>query len=453
MNYKNQYKSLPHFFLFFFSFFLIMGCSKSNGSLKENEQINEDENDSIIEFNYNLNVANPNILLIIADDMGMDATPYATDLASIKPNMPNLDKLTQKGVRFTNTWSYPRCAPTRASILTGKHAVETGVLSPGDAISTSETTIQSFINNGNTPYATSLIGKWHLSRDSTDPENMHIDFYKGNTGGGLTDYYNWTLQEDGTDTQITNYYGTTAYTDYAIDWINQQNKPWFCWLAYNAAHTTFHTPKDDTLYTHTGNSTLDMYLQMLEAMDAEIGRLLNTIPKETLANTTIIFIGDNGTPAQVAQTPFSRSKAKGSLFNGGINVPLIVAGANVSRENKEENALIQSTDLFATIADLCNVSNIDVDESISFKSLLTQEKTHSRKFLFTEGLSNGPAFGGYTVRNEKYKLIYDDDDQINYLYNVLDDYAETINLYDGNLTTEEQTAVTELQAEAGRILN
>lgn len=433
----------------YFIFFATSCSASANDIMVDNIDVSE-EKDTL--FTYHQNVQKPNVLLIIADDMGMDATPYATQLSSIKPTMPNLDHLTQNGVRFNNAWAYPLCTPTRASILTGKHAVSTNMLSPGDVINLNETSLQTFINNnGTTPYATALLGKWHLSTNSSDPEKLGIDSYKGNTRGGLNDYYNWTLQEDGINTSVTNYYGTTAYTDYAIDWINNQTEPWFCWLAYNAAHSTFHTPKDETLYTHEGSSTLDMYIQMLEAMDTEIGRLLNSIPPDELANTTIIFVGDNGTPSQVAQSPFSRGKAKGSLYNGGVNVPLIVAGANVSRKNESDDSLIQTTDLFATIADICNVTNHDINESISFKPLLSQSIKHARQFSFSEVLANGPSFGGYTVRNHQYKLIYNEDLQESYLFDVMNDYAETINLYDGNLSDEEQNAFDALQAEASRI--
>ncbi len=426
-----------------------MVIDATDDTIDMEEESNKDENDDEVVFSYNQNVKSPNILLIIADDMGMDATPYATQLNSIKPTMPNLDRLVQNGVRFNNAWAYPLCTPTRGTIITGKHGRETGLSAPGDAISNNETTLQSQVSN---TYATSVIGKWHLARNSRNIENLGIGHYEGNTGGGLSDYYNWTLHEDGNTTDIVNYYGTTAYTDFAIDWINAQDKPWFCWLAYNAAHSDFHTPKDNTLYTHQGSNTLDMYLQMLEAMDSEMGRLLANIPEEELANTTIIFIGDNGTPTQVVQAPFSNNKAKGSLFNGGVNVPLIVAGANVSRINERDESLIQSTDLFATIADLCGVTT-NLTESISFKPLLTQEQEHTRKFSFVESDSNGPAFGGFAVRGNTYKLIQDSSTQTNYLYNVINDYEETVNLNDGNLTNEEQTALDELLAEYRRINN
>ncbi len=438
--------------------FCVTACSDNSNEIAEDNITNNEEDNvhndegNSTEIIYNQNVKTPNVLLIIADDMGMDATPYAAQLNSIKPTMPNLDQLIKNGVRFNNAWAYPRCTPTRGTILTGKHGHETGLLKPSDVVDSSETTLQSYINDkGNTNYATSLLGKWHLSKTSRNIENMGIDHYKGNTGGGLTDYYNWTLHEDGATEVINDYYGTTAYTDYAIDWINKQEKPWFCWLAYNAAHSTFHTPKDSKLYTHIGNSTLDMYLQMIEAMDSEIGRLLANIPKEELVNTTIIFVGDNGTPGQVVQAPFSKSTAKGSLYNGGINIPLIVTGANVSRLNESDNSLIQTTDLFATIADLANVTNHDINESISFKNLLTQNVTHTRKYSFAEGEANGSAFGGYTLRNDTYKYSYDEVAKKEYLYNLITDYAETINLYDTGLTSEEQTVVDELKKEYNRI--
>lgn len=462
--YKQKIKTNLQFLIFFAliccSIFNLTSCSKDTEDITENTQsevitaTEETSENPVNSFVYNQNVKNPNVLLIIADDIGMDATPYATQLNTIKPTMPHLNSLQENGVRFQNAWAYPRCTPTRGTILTGKHGYKTGLLAPSDVVNSNETTLQTYINTkGNTEYASAVIGKWHLAKTSRNIQTMGIDFYKGNTGGGLTDYYNWTLHEDGTTEEVNNYYGTTAYTDYAIDWINKQTKPWFCWLAYNAAHSTFHTPKDNTLYTHTGNSTQDMYFQMLEAMDSEIGRLLANIPKEELANTTIIFVGDNGTPGQVAQSPFESGRAKGSLYNGGINVPLVVSGANVSRANQSDISLIQTTDLFATIADLTGVTTPNIEDSISFKNILTQNISHTRKTLFAEGEKNGPAFGGYALRNHSYKLIYNADTNTRYLYNMMNDYIEATNLYDGDLTTEEQNAVDELETAYNALKN
>jgi len=182
-----------------------------------------------------------NILLIIADDLGLDALNGYSE-GSIKPNTPNLDDLAASGLVFNNFWTNSVCSPTRSTILTGKYGFSTGVRSQGDEISSSETSLQSYINQSN-EYATAIVGKWHLSgnRFSLNPEDMGIDYYAGLYSGAVSDYYNWNLTEDGVVTTQTEY-ATTKFTDLAIDWVAAQTKPWFLWLAYNAPHTPFHAP-------------------------------------------------------------------------------------------------------------------------------------------------------------------------------------------------------------------
>ena len=186
----------------------------------------------------------PNILLIIADDMGLDATPNYSE-GTVKPNMPILQGLMNSGITFENFWSYPVCSPTRASILTGKYGSKTGVLKVGDVISTSETSLQKYINEGTSnAYATAIIGKWHLSNSATDPITMGVDYYAGLLTGGVQSYTNWNLTENGLTANTTEY-TTTKFTDLAIDWVDKQTKPWFLWLAYNAPHTPFHLAPTD----------------------------------------------------------------------------------------------------------------------------------------------------------------------------------------------------------------
>lgn len=182
-----------------------------------------------------------NILLIIADDLGLDALNGYSE-GSIKPNTPNLDDLAASGLVFNNFWTNSVCSPTRSTILTGKYGFSTGVRSQGDEISSSETSLQSYINQSN-EYATAIVGKWHLSgnRFSLNPEDMGIDYYAGLYSGAVSDYYNWNLTEDGVVTTQTEY-ATTKFTDLAIDWVAAQTKPCFLWLAYNAPHTPFHAP-------------------------------------------------------------------------------------------------------------------------------------------------------------------------------------------------------------------
>ncbi|WP_261793696.1 sulfatase-like hydrolase/transferase [Psychroserpens burtonensis] len=95
----------------------------------------------------------------------------------------------------------------------------------------------------NNKYASALVGKWYLSGNNSaiNLETFGIDYYAGLIRGEVDDYYQWQLSANGTTNQNTDYI-TEVFTDLSIDWINQQSKPWFMWLAYNAPHTPFHVP-------------------------------------------------------------------------------------------------------------------------------------------------------------------------------------------------------------------
>ena len=182
------------------------------------------------------------------------------------------------------------------------------------------------------------------------------------TQSGVESYYNWQHTENG-QVSTSNEYATSKLTDDAITWINDQEQPWFLWLAYNAPHTPFHAPPSDLHYQGSlpedqasiDTNPLPYYLAAIEAIDSEMGRLFNSISSEDLENTVIIFLGDNGTPGQVVQQYHSQ-RAKGSLYKGGINVPMIISGKGGNRINAQVDALISTTDLFATISELCGIS-------------------------------------------------------------------------------------------------
>lgn len=396
----------------------------------------------------------PNILLVIADDMGLDATPNFSE-GTVKPNMPNLELLMNSGVTFKNLWSYPVCTPTRASILTGKYGIKTGMLEVGNTISTAETSIQQFLDvQTSNAYASAIIGKWHLSNSAVDPLTMGVDYYAGLLTGGVQSYTNWNLTESGQTTNSTEY-TTTKFTDLAIDWVGKQSKPWFLWLAYNAPHTPFHLAPSG-LHSQGNlpidNSSIDAnplpyYLSAIEAMDSELGRLLNSLSEEEKANTLIIFIGDNGTPNKVAQSPYSRNTAKNSLYQGGINVPLVVSGVGVTRFNEKENALIHTADLFSTIVSAAGVTTSIYENSTSFYPLLNNTNGIKREYVYTEISNNGT---GYAIRNSKYKLIKFDTG-VEEFYNLEIDAYENSNLIGTTLSTEAVNAKAELETEALRI--
>ncbi|WP_246175037.1 sulfatase-like hydrolase/transferase [Tenacibaculum aiptasiae] len=428
--------------------FFIISCSSSDSIVNENPDENPTQNESA-----------PNILFVIADDMGLDATP-GYSIGNQKPTMPNLQNLINSGVRFNNAWSNPTCSPTRASIITGKYGIRNGVLKVDDPLSTTEVALQDYIkSNASNSYSSAVIGKWHLSKNANHPNNMGIDYYAGPLSGGLQSYTNWNLTING-QTQTSTEYATTKVTDLAINWVKDQTKPWFLWLAYNAPHTPFHLPPNDlhsqgalpSDQASIDANPLPYYLAMIEAMDSEYGRLLSSMSQEVRDNTIIIFIGDNGTPNQVLQ---GYKKGKGTLFQGGINIPMIIGGKGVTRFNQTEDALINLTDLFATIADIAGVSVSSIHDSRSFKSLLTQNTNdNSRDYTFIED-GNDDGTVDYTIRNATHKyILYNDGSEA--LFNLASDPLESTNFMNANqlpLSAANSAIKNELSAKLTEIRN
>jgi arylsulfatase A-like enzyme len=378
----------------------------------------------------------PNILLIIADDIGIDPFNGFSGFGTQKAKTPTLDKLAQNGLLFTQVYANPLCSPTRATILSGQYGFRTGVtgLPTGNAggIKTTTTSIQQLIEQKTADsYADAVIGKWHLSDNSnggaSNPNNMGIDYFAGFLSGAVQNFSSWSKVVNGRSSSSTTY-TTTDFTDESINWIKQQTKPWFLWLAHNAAHSPFHTPPSSLISTTPANNNLSLYLASIEAMDSEINRLLQNIPKSQLDNTIIIFIGDNGTPDQVAQSPFTRSTAKSTLFEGGIRVPMIVSGKGVTRRGTDAS-LLNSTDLFATIADVAGANITAYQDAKSFKSLFTDANSFNRDWVYSEinAASNSNDENGEALRDKQYKYMKMKSG-LEYLFDLSTDPTEKINI-------------------------
>ncbi len=167
--------------------------------------------------------ASPNVLFVLADDMGVDASPCHSEGSSMV-RMPTLEILCASGIVFDNAQAAPVCSPTRAMIMTGQYPSRTGVGSVagrGVALSDDEVSLFDVLDENAAGYDATLIGKWHLgsNRDSTHPDRLGIDDFYGTAGGGVKDYYKWKKIEDGhTSTSTT--YVTTDFTDQAMDWID-----------------------------------------------------------------------------------------------------------------------------------------------------------------------------------------------------------------------------------------
>ena len=394
-----------------------------------------------------------NILLIISDDQGLDASNQYP-LSNDTPVTPNLDTLANQGVVFENTWATPACTTTRATLMTGKHGVNSGVtFVPAQLDSTSQT-LARYLKNSNSNYQTAAFGKWHLgggNSSATHPNDSGFDYYAGNLGN-ISDYFNWTLTTNGQQSQSSQYH-TSHITDLAIDWINNQSQPWFAWLAYSAPHSPFHLPPSQLLSNNNLSGTSsdisanprDYYLAAVEAMDTEIGRLLNSISADARANTIILFIGDNGTPRGVIDTSvYQAAHSKGTLYQGGIQVPMLVAGKGVNRAGERESSLINSTDFYATIGQLAGIETEQIYNSVSFKHLLSDD-TSSNNSTRTENYSEFDSDNttGWSVRSNNLKLInYQDGRQE--LFDLSTDRDENNDLSTDSSLSFELSRLTEL---------
>lgn len=427
-----------------------------------------------------------NVLLIIADDYGTDSNSlYNTSPGAALPPTPNINALKTTGVMFRNAYAMPTCSPTRATILTGRHpfrhGVTTAVTANDGQLRAGEFTLpRAFAANSGLGYALAMFGKWHLTvgpSTANDPANIagwphYAGCLTGTLVGGANGtgtYTAWTKTINGITgaTNSTTTYATTDVTNDAIAWINARgSSPWFTWVAYNAPHTPFHKPPNN-LHTYdttvSGWATLPIntnqrthYNAAVQAMDTEIGRLLSAIPLAVRNNTMIIFIGDNGSPNQVIQAPFSSGHSKDSLYEGGVRVPLIISGPDVTAPNRESAALVHAADLYSTILEMAGI-NFSLTQPalnpLDSRSLmpLVRNQSDAVRFGYSEesGFGQAASDTGSTVRNAAgYKLIrfLDNSERLHDL-NV--DPDEQTNLLLSSLTSVQQTNYNELVAQLG----
>lgn len=374
-----------------------------------------------------------NILLIIADDVGNDKVgAYGEGDDATRPATPNIDALAHRGVRFTNAYANPVCSPTRATLLTGRYGFRTGIgrttftCNDEYGLPLEEIAIPELLDRAQSGYDHSQLGKWHLSTVPTGGvlgPLMHGFNWSAGAPGNLNecpkgDHFHWQKQTNG-DLRWTAKYTTTDTTDDAIDRANTMAEPWFLWVAYNTPHNPrHHAPEHLHHRPNTKGDEVLMYASMLEALDTELGRLFASIPRSVLDNTTIIFLGDNGSAAAVTVPPYLPERAKGTMYEGGINIPFIVAGpaVPVSSRGQVSEALVNTTDVYTTVAELAGVNLDEVLppthklDSVSILPLLDDPK-HAvvREYAYAEnfrpnGLST-PRGGEYAIRDARWKLI------------------------------------------------
>ena len=413
----------------------------------------------------------PNILLILADDLGAESSELYPDLynasaASGRGQVatPNIRALAARGIVFDNAWATPMGSPTRASILTGLYGHNTGVTRVNDTLPGSTTSIFELLTASPSAlrFNMAVFGKWHLAGGVGSVDHVvketGVPVFKGFVGPYTEDYYNWTVDSSSAASAKTTVYATTAITDFAIDFIRTQNKsqPWFVYLPYNAPHGTaanngFQVPPANLFKINVDprpagdpkiyNGDITAYQAMVQALDTEIGRLFRAMDQAgQLDNTLIIFMGDNGTPVGVKDPAAKIRGSKQSVYEGGVRVPLVVAGAGVTRTGRDAH-LISSPDLFATIAQLAGaLPGGAIHDGYSFVPLFRNAQAATgRAHSFTElCANNGAGVKRFAIRDETFKLLYSGTDWE--MFDLKTDPWETTNLYDSPQHTKVRAA-------------
>ena len=320
----------------------------------------------------------PNIILIVADDMGYgDFGVFNNGFV----RTPNLDQLVGESTCLTQHYAgSPVCSPSRAALLTGRYPHRTGAFTPQetlglDRIAVDEVTLGDAFKRGG--YATGYIGKWHngaLDR-RYHPNARGFDEFVG-FSGGWADYYQWQLDYSGSTRKSDGRYLTDVLTDEAISFVHRhRQQPFFLSVMYNAPHSPLQAPPALIQpYLEAGlPPAVAVTYAMIEAMDAGIGRLLNDLDQWHLAeNTIVLFSSDNGPafllrPDQVPPhmdrdaTRFNCgfAGAKGSVYEGGIRVPMVIRWPAALAAGQRSDELIHFTDWFPTLLNLCGVPHPD----------------------------------------------------------------------------------------------
>jgi arylsulfatase A-like enzyme len=333
------------------------------------------------------------VLLIIADDLGVDVLKFNHNLNTARIStllanggrqffrLPNLSTLVANGISFTNSWASPVCSPTRATIYTGlqpwRHGVGYANHELEDVLSDGTTptrTIANAICDDTTTRTCALFGKWHLAGGDPDPTEPFSwtplgrgwDYYAGNLHGELASYTNWTKYTSNTDNtdydreDVVITYATEDVVVEAKTWIAAQTGMWFATLAFNAPHEPFEPPPTGT-YNATTNigDEKGIYNAMVQSLDYYIGKLWDSSYgadiNDKLQDAIIIFVGDNGTPGEIVD---NQGRAKGSVYQGGVHVPLIIAdGARIVAPGASP-AFLASSVLPSTEAHVVNVADL-----------------------------------------------------------------------------------------------
>ena len=440
-------KFLP---VFLAGFFLINGC-------KRTREYSEEE-------------ARPNIVFILIDDLGW--ADVSCNFPGSFYDTPNIDKLAKKGVRFTRAYSaHPVCSPTRAAIMTGKHPNRTGItdwipgLAPKDRpllgpsinneLALEELSLAEKLKDKG--YKTCFIGKWHLGNEGFYPEDQGFDInigghHSGSPPGGYYSPYKNPKLEDGPEGE----YLTDRLTEEGIRFMKASKEdPFLLFLAYYTVHAPiqacdryvdkYNKKKaepvcDADSFAQEGDGWTRLiqnnadYASMVAAMDENVGKLLKAINDNQLdENTWVIFTSDNGglSTHQKKTSPtsnFPLRAGKGWCYEGGIRVPLIIAGPGVNHPGMTSDEPVISMDFFPTIMSIAGIKSEKNDGENLLPVLEGESLCRDELFWHFPHYHGSRAKPASALLKGNWKLLYFYEDNHSELYNLLEDPGEIKNL-------------------------
>lgn len=377
----------------------------------------------------------PNFLVILMDDMGWQDVGF---MGNRFVETPHLDRLAKGGLIFTQAYaSAPNCAPTRACLMSGQYTPRHGIYTvvdprqpPGSPwhkltaadsqseLDTNIVTVAEALQSGG--YATGFFGMWNLGRGRTGPvtpggQGFQTVVFPENLGFGKDEYF---------DDEMN--YLSDRLTDEVISFVEKnRDQPFFAYLPDHAVHAPYN-PKPDLLAKYqkklgtvntkaAGNRPRSgergyeedpAYAATIEAVDQNVGRLMETLAKLKLVdNTVVFFMSDNGGTQQYT-APLRGGK--GELYEGGIRVPMMVSWPGLKKSGSQFTEPVASIDLYPTLLDLAVLPapRNQIQDGVSLVPVLRGEKQLLRERLFWHfPCYVGKATPCSAVREGNYKLI------------------------------------------------
>jgi len=381
----------------------------------------------------------PNVILILADDLGYDnvGVQGATDLLT-----PNLDSIANTGVRFTDGYvTCPVCSPSRAALLTGRYQQSFGfefgpptsdmVTPPNFGLPLQEKTLADYLHS--LGYKTGLVGKWHLGvSPQFRPLRRGFDEFFGFLMGSRS-YYQKTadkrnpLWNNDRTVQDPNYL-TDIFGQRAASFVERySDQPFFLYLPFNAVHSPPDPPPQKYLdrFSHISSPTRKVFAAMLGAMDDAIGRILSTLQRLNIDdNTMLIFLSDNGGTALAGRAPHRTVRGgKGSLEEGAIRIPFMMRWPRRIPAGLVYRQPVSSIDILPTILSAA-AARIPPDRDgvdlLPFLDHPQQSRPHDALYW-----KYGPPSA---IRQSDWKLISPSPQAPPMLFNLADDQMETNDL-------------------------